>query len=295
MVAVPLSKDLAEFIGKKGSENGITFYNRKAEDNVIVVLAPTDMAEKVYGLMESMLIAGQIVISTESVDKSLGEALIAASLLDKRLMITDDNDISALLSGTSIKNFEISSKGELLGKIAAHPHEDGGTPRVDIDKAFNVKGIGTVALGVVASGTVKVHDSMQTPSGKQVTVKSIQSQDQDISSAGAQTRVGLALKGVESDELDKGDILSAKRAKRIRKFRTTLRTSGFAKEAIDGSRNYLIATGFSHSEGKLEMSGDKATITLAKPVSMEIGDQLLVARNTAPRIFASGKIEELIE
>ncbi|MDE1851702.1 MAG: hypothetical protein KGH69_03380 [Candidatus Micrarchaeota archaeon] len=295
MVAVPLNKALAEFIGKKGSENGITFYNRRVDDNVIVVLAPTDMDEKVYGLMESMLIAGQVVISTESVDKSLGETLIAASLLDKRLIITDENDIGAILSGTSIKNFEICTREELLGKITSQASDSSGTARVDIDKAFNVKGIGTVALGVVTSGTVKVHDSMQTPSGKQITIKSIQSQDQDIGSAGVHTRVGLALKGVESDELDKGDILSAKPVRRIRKFRTTLRMGGFAKEAIEGSRNYLIAIGFSHSEGKLEMSGDAATITLAKPVSMEVGDRLLVARSAAPRIFASGKVEELIE
>ncbi|MDE1824121.1 MAG: hypothetical protein KGI00_04160 [Candidatus Micrarchaeota archaeon] len=295
IVALPLNKSLAEFMGKKGSENGITFYNRKADDNVIVVLMPTDINEKIYGLMESMLIAGQIVISTENVDRSLGEALIAASLLDKRLIITSENDIGALLSGTSIKNFELSTREELLGKITSHRPESRGALRVDIDKAFNVKGIGTVALGVVTSGTVKVHDNLFNPLGKQVNVKSIQSQDQDMDTAGIQTRVGLALKGIESDELDKGDILSTKQIKRVKKFRAMLKTSSFAKENVENSRNYLVAIGFSHAEAKIEMSGNEATITLARPASMEIGDQLLVARSAAPRIFASGRVEELIE
>ena len=110
VVAVPVDKNLAEFIGKKGGENGITFYNRKADDNVVVALFPTNPQEKFYSFVESMLLADQIVISTANVDRLLGEALIAAELLGKHLIITEENDIKALLAGTGIKDFEFSSK-----------------------------------------------------------------------------------------------------------------------------------------------------------------------------------------
>ena len=55
LVAVPNDKALAEFIGKKGSENGITLYNRKVDEKIVVALAPTNPNEKFYGFIESML------------------------------------------------------------------------------------------------------------------------------------------------------------------------------------------------------------------------------------------------
>jgi hypothetical protein len=40
VISVPVDENLAAFIGKKGSENSITFYNRKLEKDVVVALYP---------------------------------------------------------------------------------------------------------------------------------------------------------------------------------------------------------------------------------------------------------------
>jgi Selenocysteine-specific translation elongation factor len=50
---------------------------------------------------------------------------------------------------------------------------------VDLDKAFVVKGVGSVVLGIVSKGSVAVHDTLYASSGKQA-FRSIQSQDKDI-------------------------------------------------------------------------------------------------------------------
>lgn len=294
IVAVPLNRKIAEFIGKKGSENGITFYNRKIDNNVVVALVPTNIEEKFHGFAESMLIADQIVISTEQVDKGLGEALVCASLLDKRTIVLNENDISNLLTGISIKELEFSSKEELLNKITSRKNGTEGLPvRVDIDHAFPVKGIGTVALGIVTKGVVNVHDLLSTSYGKQVSVKSIQSQDVDIEAAGPGTRVGLALKGIDPAEINKGEILSTKAVGMARKVVSRLKFSSFAKEELSESKSYLFASGFSHADAKLKNEDGKYTIELMKPVPIEKGDRFLLIRERSPRAFASGTAEEV--
>lgn len=77
---------------------------------------------------------------------------------------------------------------------------------VYVDRAFSVKGVGTVVLGFILSGKVSVHDGLRAaPSApaKMVEVKGIQVNDEDYDTAGPGMRVGLSLKGVDAKELDK--------------------------------------------------------------------------------------------
>jgi selenocysteine-specific translation elongation factor len=80
---------------------------------------------------------------------------------------------------------------------------------VPIDHFFNVRGIGPVILGVVASGEIHTHNSLQVlPLKKQVQVRSIQKLDDDADVAYSGDRVGIALKGIEAEELDRGYVLT---------------------------------------------------------------------------------------
>ena len=296
VVAVPINQRLAEFIGKKGSENGITFYNRKSDNDIIVAVGPSDIEMKFYGMAEALAVSRQVVISTESVDRSLGEALVAASLMGRHTIITDDNDIKSILAGSELKNFEISSKEELLGRIIRNKAEKNSNGvAIDIDHAFNVKGVGTVALGIVRSGTVKVHDTLYHASGKQVSIRSIQSQDVNIESAEPETRVGLALKGMEADEMEKGDVLSSKPVPRIRKFAAAIKMSGFAAERLGTPKRYGFVSNFAYAEAMIELEEGTTTVVLEKPFPLSEGESFLLLRSNMPRIFASGIIESIIE
>jgi selenocysteine-specific translation elongation factor len=83
--------------------------------------------------------------------------------------------------------------------------------RVIVDHFFNVTGIGCVVLGIVTHGTIKEHDKLTLyPTERPAEIRSIQSNDVDMKSAPAGTRVGLALKGVQSKEFDRGYLLSQK-------------------------------------------------------------------------------------
>lgn len=292
MVAVPLDPSLAEFIGKKGSENGITFYNRKVGNDVIVAVAPTSPEEKFYAVAEALTIAGRVVMSTASVDRLFGEMLVACSLLGKRVIFTKDSDIGNLMSSVKIKDAEFAGRDELLQKITAPRAENGNAAaRVDVDKCFNVKGIGAVALGVVTRGVVRTHDELCHSSGKRVIVRSIQSQDEDVNEAGVGTRVGLALKGIEESEVDKGDLLTKEPNGKAGKVKARLEASGMGREEVAAGKSYNLVCNFSVSRATVESYADGvAMLRLEKALALMQGDEFLLLREQVPRIFAKGTI-----
>ncbi len=292
VVAVPLDEELASFIGKKGSVNGITFYNRKTDRGVITALFPSQDESKPYALPEALLMASCVLVSTRNVDKKFGEVLIACSLLGRKTLFTDDNDASTLASDAGIEEYRTVSKGGILEALETGAENgQGKRVRVDIDKAFPVRGIGTVALGIVTQGTVRQHDKLFHTSGRQVSVRSIQSQDEDIAAAGMGTRVGLALKDIEDKDVDKGDVLSDRQIAKCSRIVISFRQSGITKEQIAEGNVYGVAAGFSYSECVVKKaSGQELELELKSQFVAETGDALLLARKQAPRIFASGSI-----
>jgi selenocysteine-specific translation elongation factor len=80
---------------------------------------------------------------------------------------------------------------------------------VPIDSHFNVKGVGTVVLGSVINGIVKKHDKMRVlPLSDVVILKSIQKHDVDSDDGIKGDHVGMALRGIESEKLDRGYVLT---------------------------------------------------------------------------------------
>ncbi len=293
VAALPFDDELAKFIGKKGSENSIIFYNRKSGSDVIAALMPN--MEKFYSMLEVLTISDVVVASTKSIDKNLGEVIIACSLLGKHVLFTNDNEIGhGILSGVNL-DYEVVERSTVVEKIIEYGSKlqrPAGNARIDIDKAFNVKGIGTVVLGIVTRGTVHAHDTLVHSSGKSVSIRSIQSQDEDISEASAGTRVGLAIKGMDYSEIGKGDILSAKQVSAVKSIRLELNASALAGEQISKGSIYGIGSNFSYSKATVEsIEGNEALFKLESAMPVETGDKCLLDRQTVPRIFSAGTVK----
>jgi selenocysteine-specific translation elongation factor len=80
---------------------------------------------------------------------------------------------------------------------------------VPIDHFFNVKGVGTVILGHVVGGTIRKHDDLRVlPTDRKALVRSIQKHDDDFDEATSGDRVGLALKNIDVEQLDRGYVLT---------------------------------------------------------------------------------------
>jgi len=292
IVAVPNDLALAQSLGIKGTSNGITFFNNVGNINIVFLVPSINVSYN--NLPQVIMLSNIVLLSTKTVDSLLGEILIACELAGKPVILTDDTDIHNLTKGLSIPIF-VESKVHLLERLYAFSSSlsvEQNYPEVVLDHAFNIKGIGNVALGIIKKGTVKTYDKLIHSSGKEVIIKHIQSHDVDIEEATAWTRVGLALKGIESNEIEKGDILSKKEIKRVNSGEMNINISPVVKnQKLEG--NFWAAGNFVASEISISNIDDKWHFKLAKSIPLDIGSKLFLIRKEVPKIFALGTILNL--
>ncbi|MFB6304049.1 MAG: GTPBP1 family GTP-binding protein [Haloferacaceae archaeon] len=90
--------------------------------------------------------------------------------------------------------------------------DDGGRFRMYVDRTYSVTGVGAVASGTVKSGTVEAGDELllgPMPDGsfREVEVRSIEMHYHRVDRAKAGRIVGIALKGVDEAEVERGMVL----------------------------------------------------------------------------------------
>ncbi|MGC9037540.1 MAG: EF-Tu/IF-2/RF-3 family GTPase [Candidatus Micrarchaeia archaeon] len=294
VVAIPRDLDLAEYIGKKGTTNGITFFNRKSNGIAITALMPTDISEKYYALAQAIMLANAVVLSSKSVDVLFGESLIASALLGKQVILVDEageeeRAKTEKMLEDSGANYKRIKKEDLLQTIASLEVKENGDKRIDIDRAFPVNGVGDVALGIVTSGKVLKHDTLLHSSGREVLIRSIQIQDEDVNEAEQGTRVGLALKGITYKEIEKGDILASNRIAPTKEFLAKIDFSKFAKKQ-EAMRCTLVHN-FSASIANLAKQGEDYAVKLEKQIPISNNGKFLLVGDEPPRIFAAGTVE----
>jgi selenocysteine-specific elongation factor len=80
-----------------------------------------------------------------------------------------------------------------------------GDVRLPIDRAFTLRGIGTVITGTLWSGTVHAGDRLSAePGGLRLRVRSVEVHDRPVDAAAAGQRVALAVTGVERRQVGRG-------------------------------------------------------------------------------------------
>ncbi|MCL2460054.1 MAG: EF-Tu/IF-2/RF-3 family GTPase [Euryarchaeota archaeon] len=213
--------DIAKELAKKGTESDITFYNLKRGNDTLTLVEPTRYPEKLSSLFFSAALSDAALLVIDEISAALGECIVmldAVRVSSGYIMLRnyiDQATIAPLIAGTVLENYTYVSEDlttlreQLLHNAASASTHADGPPIVPIDHHFNVKGIGTVILGCVAKGTVRKHDQLLVwPTKKTAQIRSIQKHDDDANDAYRGDRVGLALKGVTADELDRGYILA---------------------------------------------------------------------------------------
>ena len=98
-----------------------------------------------------------------------------------------------------------------LGKLAATvPEKDASQYfRLPIDRAFAMRGFGTVVTGTLVSGSVRADQEVELhPAGKRVRVRGIQVHGASVDTAIAGQRVALNLAAIDASELARGMVLA---------------------------------------------------------------------------------------
>jgi selenocysteine-specific translation elongation factor len=226
-VAVLAPPDYAKDLGKKGTTSDITFYNLKKGDATVTFVEPTRYPEKLSSLFYAVSMADQVVLVVHEINASFGECVLmlqctnksAGYLILKNYLSPDQ--ILPLIKGTVLEHYEVIEEDmvglreKMLGiavRQTAHQkaHETAGNGIVPVDAHFNVKGVGVVVLGSVAQGMIRKHETLKVlPAGKTAQIRSIQKHDDDAETAVSGDRVGLSLKNIESEEMDRGFVLTS--------------------------------------------------------------------------------------
>lgn len=214
------SPDFLRTVSKKGTESDITIHHRKDGDVITTFLEPSRYPEKISSLTDTVYPADIAVINGDEINKEFGEVVLALDLMRKEhgfILTTDEsrNELARrVLKGTVAEKYEFFSGNpmELMEKIGAVSIErkESDNTVVIIDHFFKVKSVGTVALGFVLEGTLNKHQKLHlSDSDREVQIRSIQMHDEDQDTAPPGSRVGLALKNVDADELGRGMFLSS--------------------------------------------------------------------------------------
>ena len=329
---------LALKLGKKGTESDIVLYNFVKGNNILAVIDPVGYPKSPKPLINAANMSDVIVfcVDAKGLDARAGECIIMLDLLrPKHGLITitkadtsnpyaiDElkNKIRLLAKGTILESWEIlptSTKSfegvdrlkEILFEIDNQLKEESKAlndepARVPIDHHFNVTGVGTVILGYVRQGTIHVREKLLVwPIKQEAEIRSIQMNDVDVKEAPAGSRVGLALKNVQSKDLDRGHILS-KNEEVGDTFTLNCTTAKFKGEFKPGEKIHVYA-GLQSSPGNVVMildngkevdttksSGKYAVhIKTDKELAYTTGDLFLLSRLEEPkqRFLASGNV-----
>lgn len=224
-VAVLGAPEYAKGLGKKSTASDITFYDLKQGDVTISMIEPTKYPDKLASLFFATSMADAAIVVVDQIGPAFGESLIMLDCLGVqkgyivlRNFITPEQ-IAPLIKGTVLEGYEIADDEprmlreslirEAGTRISMSPGEKEVAGSVAVDHYFDVKGVGTVILGCVAEGVIRKHDSVKVlPQGTDAEIRSIQKHDDDFDWAQKGDRVGLALKGVSVDDIDRGTVLS---------------------------------------------------------------------------------------
>ena len=283
--------DFLKVVAKKGTESDITLYHRKDGENVYTFLSPSRFPEKVSPLTDAMYPADIAIVNADQVNRDFGEVVVAMDLMgiSRGYFLVSSPDkidgIKRMTANTSMRNFGFFSGNpmELLPELDKEKH----VPRfqntmVLIDHFFKVKSVGTVALGFVLGGQVEKHQKLICSyADKEVQVRSIQVQDEDQESAQSGVRVGLALKNMDAEELERGMFLSNSPFQYLSSFNGKLEISPFSKLNADEVQEIFVSDEMRYQRGMV----DKSSIQLEKPI-LKIKNTLVVSTpNRSPRIF----------
>lgn len=161
-------------------------------------------------------------------------------------------------------------------------------PVLHVDRAFTIRGAGTVVTGTLWSGAVAAGDRLVLlPADRPVRVRSVQVHDEPVERAGPGQRVALNLAGVAVREVARGDVVAAPGAvapARLLDCALTLR------DARHGMRAH-VHHGTREAAARLADLGDGLwQARLERPLLARAGDRVVVRAIAPPDTLGGGVV-----
>jgi selenocysteine-specific elongation factor len=203
----------------------------------------------------------------------------------ERLAATSMGEVPAVavsaLTGAGVPELGAALESLLAGLPPADPTAP---VRLWIDRAFTIRGAGTVVTGTLAAGSVSAGDRFAL-GDREVVVRRVQSLGAPVERAAATARVALNLRDVAVEELARGDALLTPGA-----FRRT-EVVDVTLAAEPGERlpaEPMVHVGSATVAARLRpLDGAVVRLRLASPLPLRVGDRLLLRDPGARRVLGA--------
>jgi selenocysteine-specific translation elongation factor len=231
-IAMIGSDELAKSIAKAADQRDVHTYVHKEMDGdgarILSLIRPAKYPERLPPFLNALSTAQVGIIEVTEVNATLGEVLVAfassgikngvAVLNPAEGSWIDQDQVAMLFKQAGLADWTFEKNDGPHLRECLYTLMDQRIPDllanaeaplvIPVDQHFNVKGIGLVAIGYVQSGTVNVHDELiLLPANGGGSAKSLQVMDDDVPSATAGDRVGLALRNAKEEHLTGGTII----------------------------------------------------------------------------------------
>ena len=225
-------------------------------------------------------------------------AVTKSDVADPAAVLADARERLAVTSMGAVPAVAVSARtgvglpalvAALDGLLAGLPDPDLEAPvRLWVDRAFTIRGAGTVVTGTLAAGSVAPGDRLLL-GNREVAVRGVQSLGAPVERADATARVALNLRGVAVEELSRGDALLTPGAFRA----TQLVDVVLAAEPPDRlPAEAVVHVGSATVGARLRpLDGAVVRLRLAAPLPLRVGDRLLLRDPGSRRVYGADAVD----
>jgi selenocysteine-specific elongation factor len=236
---------------------------------------------------------GKVEPITEQIRNRLRETLLAKSPIIP----------TSVRTGEGIENL----KKALILEFATMPTQrDFGKPRLFVDRAFTLRGVGTVVTGTLTGGRLhRGHSINVQPHNFQARIRAIQSHGVEIDCAQPGMRTALSLPDLPIDQVKRGDVITdsdlaptlaliaqIKKSPRViaKELATRPLKNGSSVRLHHGTSR--VAARITLLEKKQLEPGQKAIaqVKLASPIFAFIGDRFVIRDASEQHTIAGGVV-----
>ncbi len=221
-------------------------------------------------------------------------------LVDDELLSLVRMEVEEIISDTSIAGASILTVSAVTGEglpelVAAidklldttEPRHDLGRPRLPIDRIFTMAGSGTVVTGTLIDGALSVGQEVEiVPSGLKSRLRGLQTHKSKIDTATPGSRVAANLVGVNTSQLQRGDVVTRPGwLKSTRMVTVKLHLISYLQRPLRHGTTVSFHTGAAETMAKVRLlegddlkPGDStwAQLALDRPVAAIKGDRYII-------------------
>jgi len=183
------------------------------------------------------------------------------------------------------------------------PPRDVGKPRLFVDRAFTLRGIGTVVTGTLTGGTLRIGDTIFVqPKGISARIRSLQTHGRDVDVVEPGTRTAINLPDLKiGTDVKRSDVITTRRfeptstldvviTRSARSPRTVPIKLGTSAYIHHGTNRVLAKMIFAEAQSLAVGESAVAQLRLDGPLLAFVGDQVIVRDASEQHTIAGGVV-----